>query len=341
MVSNLNLPTTQLLEGALFIKSNGLVAFTADQSLGGFKLTNIGDAVGSQDAVNLRTAQALINGVAIKPSVRLVAVANLALTGLQTVDSVALAASDRILLTAQTTGSQNGPWVAASGAWTRPSDWAAASTQKAGILILVAEGGVYKDTKWLGITDGSVIVDTTSTVWIQDMSGITYINGTGLSLTGNTFAVKYSNGITVDGTSSLIVQANGTSLNVSATGVKIADGTAAQVMMANGTGLATFTAFTGDVTVSATGSTAVNTSIASGFLKYTSNVYNESVVGSVNGTNTAFSIAFTPAVSSLELFYNGQLLEPGTGNDYTISGVAITMLFAPVAGDKLRAYYIK
>jgi hypothetical protein len=33
------------------------------------------------------------------------------------------------------------------------------------------------------------------------------------------------------------------------------------------------------------------------------------------------------------------LMEPGTGNDYTISGKTITMLFAPQSGDKLRAYY--
>ena len=64
----------------------------------------------------------------------------------------------------------------------------------------------------------------------------------------------------------------------------------------------------------------------------------------MNSSNTAFTLALTPAqvrssINSLMLFYNGQLLEPGSGNDYTLAGSAITMLFAPASTDKLRAFY--
>jgi hypothetical protein len=35
------------------------------------------------------------------------------------------------------------------------------------------------------------------------------------------------------------------------------------------------------------------------------------------------------------------LLEPGAGNDYTISGGTITMLSAPATGDRLKVNYYK
>ena len=41
-----------------------------------------------------------------------------------------------------------------------------------------------------------------------------------------------------------------------------------------------------------------------------------------------------------QIFLNGQLLDAGGGNDYTISGTSITMLSAPITGDKLRATYL-
>lgn len=339
-VSNLALPTAQLAEGTLFVKSNGSVAFTADQSMGGFKLTNVADAVANTDAVNLRTAQALVNGVAIKPAVKTVAVANQSLTGLPTIDGITMVANERILLTAQTTASQNGIWLVQSGAWTRPTDFAAASTQKEGIMVLVAAGTIYHDTKWLCITDGVITVDTTPLVWNQDLSGISYTNGSGLSLTGSTFAVKLGTGLTFDGSQNVTLSLSGTSLN-NAAGLKIADGTAGQVMLAGAAGAAAFTTISGDVTVSSSGVTTVNHTAGSGFLKYTDNVHNETPTGLINTSNTAFTLANTPTNASLQLFLNGQLLEPGAGNDYTITGTAITMLFAPTTGDKLRAYYTK
>jgi hypothetical protein len=73
-------------------------------------------------------------------------------------------------------------------------------------------------------------------------------------------------------------------------------------------------------------------------------VSTETPSGTVNGSNTAFTLANTPnsnVTNPVMLYLNGTLLEPGSGNDYTISGSSITMLFAPATGDKLRAYYWK
>jgi len=64
----------------------------------------------------------------------------------------------------------------------------------------------------------------------------------------------------------------------------------------------------------------------------------ETPSGSVNGSNTAFTLANTPAGSKVMLFLNGLFLEPG-GADYSLSGTSITMATAPVTGDVLRAFY--
>ena len=63
--------------------------------------------------------------------------------------------------------------------------------------------------------------------------------------------------------------------------------------------------------------------------------------GSINGSNTAFTLANTPVAGSEHVFLNGVFQESGAGNDYTISGTAITMLTAPLTGEKIRVSYRK
>jgi hypothetical protein len=63
--------------------------------------------------------------------------------------------------------------------------------------------------------------------------------------------------------------------------------------------------------------------------------------GSINGSNTTFTLANTPVAGSEHLYLNGVLQESGGGNDYTISGATITMTTAPLSGEKLRASYRK
>lgn len=63
--------------------------------------------------------------------------------------------------------------------------------------------------------------------------------------------------------------------------------------------------------------------------------------GSINGSNTAFTLANTPVAGSEHVYINGILAESGAGNDYTISGANITMLYALQTGEKLRVSYRK
>ena len=333
---------SQITGGTNLIQADGSVAFTANQSMGGFTLTALADAVNPQDAVNLRTAQALINGVAIK-EYDVVATANLALSGLLTIDGVTLTDGQTALLTGQTTASQNGPWVAHSGSWTRPTNWAAASTQQA-TLFLIGKGSTNHDTKWLLITD-DLVVDTTAATISQDSSGVSYTNGNGLSLTGNVFAVKLAaaGGITFDGSQQLQIPANGSSINVSGSGIKVADSASGgQVMIGGSANVATFTTLSGDIsTITTAGVVTLATTIGKPATNY---VVNEVPSGTVNGSNATFTMAAAPLAGKEQLYLNGVKQFPGAGNDYTISGATITMLNIPQSTgtpDRLTVDYWK
>jgi hypothetical protein len=64
------------------------------------------------------------------------------------------------------------------------------------------------------------------------------------------------------------------------------------------------------------------------------------VPGTPNGTQTTFTLTNAPSpATSLGVFKNGQLLQSGTGNDYTVSGSTITFTVAPLATDNLQASY--
>jgi hypothetical protein len=70
-------------------------------------------------------------------------------------------------------------------------------------------------------------------------------------------------------------------------------------------------------------------------------IVRETPSGTVNGSNTAFTLANTPLSGTEQVFLNGMLQEPGAGNDYTISGTSITYLSAPASGDRIRVSYYK
>ena len=67
----------------------------------------------------------------------------------------------------------------------------------------------------------------------------------------------------------------------------------------------------------------------------------ETPSGNVNGSNTSFVLANTPTSGSEHIYLNGMLQDVGAGNDYTISSATITMLTAPLTGEKIRVSYRK
>jgi phage-related tail fiber protein len=183
--SGLNADQVDGIEGADLIRRTGAVNFTADQSMGGNKLTSVAAPTAPGDAVNKAYVDALtVQGVDVKESCRVATTVNIALTGLITVDGVTVVAGDRVLVKNQATPSQNGIYVAAAGAWARASD-ADGSLVTSGMFTFIEEGSVNADSGWVLITDGTITVGVTSLTFVQFTGAGQIIAGDGLSKTGN------------------------------------------------------------------------------------------------------------------------------------------------------------
>lgn len=139
----------------------------------------------------------------IRPSVKIVALSNLAsLSGPQTVEGMALTAGDRILLTAQTTATNNGPWVVQAATWTRPDD-AATDVPLSGAIYFsdnAASGDEYPAQSAWRCTSapGSDAVGTDSLAFTQIIGQATLSAMAPLAISDNTIAltgvVPISNG---------------------------------------------------------------------------------------------------------------------------------------------------
>ena len=180
--------SSKLADGANFIKKDGSVAFTADQSHGGFKVTNIGTPTSNSDAATKAYVDSVAQGLSVKTAVRAATTANITLSGTQTIDGVALIAGDRILVKNQTTNTQNGVYDVASGAWSRSSD-SDAGTELVNAFYFVQSGTTLQATGWVQSTPGPITPGTTGLVFSQFSGAADYTAGAGLTKTGLTFDV--------------------------------------------------------------------------------------------------------------------------------------------------------
>ncbi len=100
-----------------------------------------------------------------KQSARYTTTGNINLSGLDTQAGgdwpAALTAGDRVLVKDQTTGTNNGLYVAAAGAWTRATDADASAEVTPGMLVTVEEGSTLADTVWELTTNGPIVLGTT------------------------------------------------------------------------------------------------------------------------------------------------------------------------------------
>ena len=157
-------------------------------AMGTNRITGLGDPVNPQDAATKAYVDATAQGLDIKASVKVATTANITLSGTQTIDGVAVAAGDRVLVKDQSTQSTNGIYVAAAGAWSRSSDmdvW----TEFPGSFFFVEQGTTNADSGWVCTVDQGGTLGSTS-VTFQQFSGAGQITaGAGLTKTGNTLDV--------------------------------------------------------------------------------------------------------------------------------------------------------
>jgi len=96
---------------------------------------------------------------------------NVTLSGVQTLDGVSTVVGSVVLLTNQTTNSQNGLWLVNSGAWTRPVNFPSGYVipQNCQLDVIISGGNTSKG-HYLRLTtldSSTVTIDTTNQTWID------------------------------------------------------------------------------------------------------------------------------------------------------------------------------
>jgi hypothetical protein len=180
------------------IPLSALSAPTAAVSFGSQRITSLADPTAAQDAATKAYVDAVKTGLDVKDSVRVATTANITLSGTQTIDGVAVAVGDRVLVKDQSTASQNGIYVVASGAWSRAADADSNAEVTAGMYCFVTEGTVNGDTGWVLTTNDPITLGTTSLTFAQFTGAGSIVAGAGLTKTGSTLDVGAGTGITVN-----------------------------------------------------------------------------------------------------------------------------------------------
>jgi hypothetical protein len=102
-------------------------------------------------------------GLAVKAPCACATTGSITLAGLQTIDGVALAESDRVLVKEQGTASENGVYVASSGNWSRAADFDGARDVAKGTRVFVHSGAVNGNTEF-AVTSANPILPGTSSI---------------------------------------------------------------------------------------------------------------------------------------------------------------------------------
>ena len=111
-----------------------------------------------------------------KQTARVITTANVTLSGgaPATVDGTSLALNNRVLVTAQTTGTENGIYEVtvvgsgSNGTWVRTEDANATGDIKGGTIIMITEGTVYADTQWKLTTDNPITIGSTALTFARN-----------------------------------------------------------------------------------------------------------------------------------------------------------------------------
>jgi len=158
-------------------------------AMGTNKITGLGTPTADADAVTKSYVDAIAQGIDAKASVVAASTANLTLSGAQTIDGVSVIAGDRVLVKDQTTASNNGLYLCASGSWTRTTD-ADTYAELVAAYTFVEGGTVNANNGFICTIPTSGTLGSTSITFAQFSGAGQVTAGTGMTKTGNTLNVN-------------------------------------------------------------------------------------------------------------------------------------------------------
>lgn len=113
-----------------------------------------------------------INRLDCKQSVRAATTASITLSGLQTVDGIALATGDRVLVKSQSNAADNGIYLAGTTIWKRAADADENIEVTPGLTVVVENGVSQVDSIWQLITDGPIVLGSTPLIFQNITNGL-------------------------------------------------------------------------------------------------------------------------------------------------------------------------
>jgi hypothetical protein len=147
----------------------------------------IATPVGSTDIANKQYVDFVAAGLSWKQPVIVATLANITLSGLQTIDGYTTLAGDRVLVKNQSNAAQNGIYIAATGAWARSTD-ADTWNELIAAITFISYGTQASSAYYCSAQPGGTI-GVTANNWSNFSVSATYTAGTGLTLTGFSFSI--------------------------------------------------------------------------------------------------------------------------------------------------------
>lgn len=312
-------------DGSL-IKQDGSVAYTGDQAMGTHKITGLAAPSADNDAARKVDVDAAKQGLDVKDSVRVVTVAALPAYGrvanvitetgngaLPAIDGVTLVNGERLLLKDGAAPADNGIYIVSvigtggtQFVLTRAIDADTSTKVTSGMFVFATEGTANSDTGWVLTTPDPITLNTTSLTFAQYSGSGSISAGAGLTKTGSTIDA-------IAGDASILVNADELHIQYVAT--------------------APTTAAPGDTAAPGTGVIPVRNTHVHGQPTHAIDLF------AGDGGTTVFTLAATPLANTVtQVFVNGLLQDAGGGNDYTMSGANVTLLFTAETGAKIRVY---
>ena len=167
-------------------------------------------SVDLSDYATKEYADGISSGLTFKDNVKVATVGNSSLSGLNDIDGIGVITGDRIFAFSQTNEAENGIYIAASGSWTRATDFNTTANITSGSFIFIANGNVNGNSGYVcNISSAISNVGTDPITFSKFSSAGQLYAGDGILKNGNTLSLKPK----TDG--GIVTDTSGASINLS------------------------------------------------------------------------------------------------------------------------------